>query len=110
MLVHFLCYFVFVDFEFLLTSLLTTFTHTTVRWKNDEAKIAYDAAIAASSSSKFIHEQGLACELAGFHYTRIEKYDTAREFFNQAKTCYNEWGSQMKVKHVTDQIVLLKDK
>lgn len=81
-----------------------------LRWKNDEAKIAYDAAIAASRSSKFIHEQGLACELAGFHYTRIEKYDTAREFFNQAKTCYNEWGSQMKVKHVTDQIVLLKDK
>merc|ERR1712194_220599 len=38
---------------------------------NESASSFYAAAILASRSSSFVHEQGLACELAGFHYKKI---------------------------------------
>mmetsp|Transcript_14825 Transcript_14825/g.35681 ORF Transcript_14825/g.35681 Transcript_14825/m.35681 type:complete len:1443 (+) Transcript_14825:88-4416(+) len=75
--------------------------------KTEKAKHAYNAAIESSRASKFIHEQGLACELAGLHYKGIAKYDTARDFFNQARDCYEEWGSQIKVDYIADQIDML---
>jgi len=35
--------------------------------KNELALASYDASIASARNSRFIHEQGLACEKAGFH-------------------------------------------
>jgi len=64
---------------------------------NEEANSSYAAAIASARSSKFVHEQGLACEYAGFHYKKIGDHVSAWDFFNQAKQCYAEWGSQTKV-------------
>ncbi len=68
---------------------------------NREADTAYAAAINSARSSGFIHEQGLACELAGYHYNRICDFSTARSFFDQAKQCYTEWGCQLKVENIT---------
>jgi hypothetical protein len=65
--------------------------------KIDEAEASYGAAITAARASKFIHEEGLACECAAFHCKRNGKLDHAVNFFHQAKLCYNEWGSSMKV-------------
>ena len=65
--------------------------------KIDEAEAAYGAAITSARASKFIHEEGLACECAAFHCKRNGKLDHAVNFFHQAKLCYNEWGSSMKV-------------
>lgn len=59
--------------------------------------------------SGFIHEQGLACELAGHHYKKVSEFSRAWGFFNQAKRCYTEWGSQMKVDSVTQQLDSLSD-
>jgi len=75
--------------------------------RNEEAKSSYAAAILASRSSKFIHEQGLACELAGFHYKKIGDSRRAWGFFNQAKLCYAEWGSEMKVESIAQQLSML---
>lgn len=76
-------------------------------WKTDEAEVAYNASIASARSSKFIHEQGLACELLGFHYKRSKKYDMARELFDRAKACYTEWGSQVKISYIISQMEAL---
>ena len=76
----------------------------------DKAKVTYNAAIAAARSSKFIHEQGLSCEFAGLHYKRIKKHVMARAYFHQAKGCYKEWGSQIKVDFIADQMEMLRDK
>ena len=65
--------------------------------KNKKAKASYAAAITSARSSGFIHEQGLACELAGLHYKKISDHGSALTFLNDAKRCYAEWGSQMKV-------------
>ncbi len=72
--------------------------------KVDEAEAAYGAAITAARASNFIHEQGLACEYAAFHCKRNNKLDHAVNFFHQAKLCYVEWGSSMKVDYCIKQI------
>ncbi|KAL7543491.1 hypothetical protein ACHAXR_012775 [Thalassiosira sp. AJA248-18] len=66
-----------------------------------QANEAYDAAILAAKEPGFIHEEGLACELAGVHYTKCQENKIAWEYFNQAKSCYEKWGSQLKVDSVS---------
>ena len=70
--------------------------------KNEAAKAAYEAAISLSRSNKFIHEQGLSAELAAIHFQRIGDNEQAIRYFNEAKECYEKWGSQMKVEFITD--------
>jgi hypothetical protein len=77
--------------------------------RNSEAQASYAAAINSSRSSGFIHEQGLACELAGYHYKKVFHLRSAWIFFNQAKQCYKEWGSQMKVDSISQQLRSLSD-
>ena len=72
--------------------------------KNDEAKHSYAAAISSSRSSRFIHEEGLAYELAGLHSKKIGDTRAASEFLQRAKECYQKWGSQMKVESINQQI------
>jgi len=72
--------------------------------KNHQAKSAYSAAITSSSCSRYIHEQGLACELAGLHYKKIGELETAIELLQKAKDCYKQWGSQLKVESITQQM------
>jgi len=72
--------------------------------RNEQARISYAAAIASARSSRFTHEQGLACELAGSHYTKIGDTETALTCLQQAKECYQLWGSQMKVESINKQI------
>ncbi len=68
---------------------------------NEEAASSYAAAI---SSSRFTNERSLACELAGLHYVKIGQKEVALEFFAKAKECYTQWGSEMKVESITQQI------
>ena len=76
---------------------------------NSEAQASYAAAINSARSSGFVHEQGLACELAGHHYKKVFDLRRAWSFFDQAKQCYTQWGSQLKVKSVTQQLDSLSD-
>lgn len=78
--------------------------------KADEAKTKYSAAVAAFRAARYVHEQGLTCERAGFHYIRINKPETALDFFHQAKECYIQWGSDVKVDFITQQISRLAPK
>ena len=77
--------------------------------RNSEAQSSYAAAINSARSSGFIHEQGLACELAGYHFKKVFDLRSAWIFFDQAKQCYIEWGSQMKVDSVSQQLTSLSD-
>lgn len=68
--------------------------------RHSQAVKLYDAAIASAKSSKFIHEQGLACEKAGFYYKKIRDIRNALDYFQQARACYEEWGSKVKVEAI----------
>jgi hypothetical protein len=56
----------------------------------------FDAAINASISSKFIHEEALACELAGMHCRSNNQTANALNLLQNAERCYTEWGSKVK--------------
>jgi hypothetical protein len=64
----------------------------------------YDASIAAAKKSGFIHEQGLACEKAGFYCKGARDVHWALVYFNQARECYEEWGSNMKVDFIQKEL------
>ncbi len=68
------------------------------------AVASYDAAIASAKNSKFIHEQGLACEKAGFYYKKIGDARNAFVYFQQARQCYEEWGSRLKVEVIQREL------
>jgi hypothetical protein len=76
---------------------------------NQEALLSYAAAIRSACSSRFIHEQGLACELAGYHCKKNGDFSGARNYFDQAKKCYADWGSQMKVDSITQALESVQD-
>ncbi|KAK1733892.1 putative AAA ATPase [Skeletonema marinoi] len=65
--------------------------------RHNEAVALYNAAIASAKKSKFIHEQGLACERAGLYYKKMGCTRDALVHFQQAHACYKEWGSSVKV-------------
>lgn len=72
--------------------------------------VAYCTAIKAAHESKFVHEEGLACELAGMHYERVKNIERALCLFKRARECYNNWGSQMKVQMMQEKIQYLSHK
>jgi len=71
--------------------------YLSLTFKRDQAEREYDCAISSARSSKFVHEEGMACELAGMHYKHHGDNFKAMNLFCQAQKCYELWGSQMKV-------------
>jgi len=59
----------------------------------DAAKTYYEKAIAAAKSHKFVHEEALACELAGYFHLEQGETKKATELFLLALEKYNEWGA-----------------
>lgn len=64
----------------------------------------YDASIASAKKSGFIHEQGLACEKAGLYLKRNGSLRKAMGYFEQARECYEQWGSSMKVNFIQGEL------
>ena len=69
-----------------------------------QAIASYDASVTSARKSGFIHEQGLACEKAGFYHKRNGAVCKAAEYFKQARECYEEWGSSMKVDFIQGEL------
>ena len=65
---------------------------------------AYDTAIASARKAGFVHEQGLACERAGFYAKRLKDNDRSLTYFNQALECYKKWGSSVKVGFIEKEL------
>ena len=71
------------------------------------ALYAYDTAIASARKSKFIHEEGLACEKAGFYCKKMEDDEKAFTYFNRARECYEKWGSTVRVEYIQKELCKL---
>ena len=54
----------------------------------DKAMTSYNASIESARKNNYIHEQGLACEMAGFYCKRMRYTDKSLEYFNMARRCY----------------------
>lgn len=73
-------------------------------FNHHEAIASYDASIASAKKSGFIHEQGLACEKAAFYHKRKGSVCIAMGYFEQARQCYEEWGSSVKVNSIQGEL------
>jgi hypothetical protein len=67
----------------------------------------YDLAIQSAQESRFVHEEGLACELAALHHKAIGNKDKAKQLFSQAESCYKAWGSPLKTLEMTKNLAEL---
>ncbi len=72
--------------------------------RHNKAVTLYNASIASAKRSKFIHEQGLACERAGLYYKKMGSVQNAMTFFQQAHACYKEWGSTVRAEVVQREL------
>ena len=71
---------------------------------HDNTLAWYDSAIAYAKQSRFIHEEGLACEKAGLYCKKVQDYGRALSYFNQALVRYSEWGSGVKVAFIQNEL------
>jgi hypothetical protein len=82
--------------------------HAAAEWNSFEdtrqVLATYNASIASAKHSRFIHEQGLACEKAGFYCKKAGDVKNALIYFNQARQCYSEWGSSVKVDFIQNEL------
>ena len=78
--------------------------HSVYMNEKNNAIPMYNASIASAKKSGFIHEQALACERAGFHCVREKKIEKALEYFEQARECYEKWGSGIKEESMKKEI------
>ena len=64
----------------------------------EKAAASYKASIQSAKKHKFINEQALACELAGYFYKDQGDDTTAMDMFKQAHVAYMQWGAVGKAK------------
>jgi len=84
--------------------LLEAEQHSVYMNEKNNAIPMYNASIASAKKSGFIHEQALACERAGFHCVREKNKEKALEYFEQARECYEAWGSRTKVAFIQKEL------
>ncbi len=73
--------------------------------RTDEALRKFQQSIDIASQEQLIHEQGLAFEGAGYALQHCGRFNEARDYFQQASTCYSSWGAQLKVDQLRDLIL-----
>ncbi|KAL7519085.1 hypothetical protein ACHAWX_003883 [Stephanocyclus meneghinianus] len=89
--------------------LLLKAAHLSITDQNFNPENEFGAAILASQASKFVHEEGLACELAALHHLKHDNKALALTLFRQAKSCYKMWGSQVKKNHIASLIEAIQE-
>ena len=62
----------------------------------DKAAESYKASVAAAKKHKFVHEEALGCELAGYFFKEQGDETKAQEMFKQAQIAYAKWGANAK--------------
>jgi PAS domain S-box-containing protein len=74
-----------------------------------DAERLYEAAIKSARKNEFVHNEGLANELAArFHATR--GFETiARAYLREARSCYQRWGAEGKVRQLETLHPYLRD-
>ncbi len=57
------------------------------------AKSKFQASIDSARKHRFVHEEGLACELLGMLYEESGNKEEAIQQFKNARACYQKWGA-----------------
>jgi predicted ATPase/class 3 adenylate cyclase len=68
--------------------------------KQDQARMEYDRAIAGATANRYIHEEGLAYEVAGRFYLNQQSEGLAEFHLKAAYNAYREWGAEAKLRNL----------
>ena len=68
--------------------------------RQDEARMEYDRAIAGATANRYIHEEGLAYEIAGRFYLHERSEGLAEFHLKAAYNAYREWGAKAKLRNL----------
>jgi len=68
-------------------------------FSSDDAELAksmYEKAVATAKKHRFINDEALACELAGYFFLGTQEKELSLQYFLQAHEKYHEWGAVAK--------------
>lgn len=71
--------------------------------RNASAEKKYDQAIKAFNENGFIHEEGLANELAAKFYLERKRDKIAKVYMEDAYYCYERWGAEEKTRQLREK-------
>jgi PAS domain S-box-containing protein len=74
-----------------------------VSGKAQAARDYYDQAISLAAENKYLHEQAIACELAGRHCLSRGKSKDAADYLGEARYLYERWGASAKVRKLAER-------
>ncbi len=60
----------------------------------------YDKAVETAYENEYVHEAGMANELAAKFYIHQDKQKLASLYLIDARKCYHKWGATAKIKHL----------
>ena len=60
------------------------------------AKSMYEKAVSTAKKHRFINDEALACELAGYFFLERQEKELSLQYFLQAHEKYHEWGAVAK--------------
>merc|ERR1712194_553103 len=64
----------------------------------ENATELYQQSLASAQAHRFLHEEAIANELAGYCQSKRQKTDLSIQFMERAIDCYKRWGAVKKVK------------
>ena len=66
--------------------------------ETDKAATCYEASVISARNHKLIHEEAMACELAGYFYEEQGEEAKSEAYLLQAHRAYIQWGANKKAK------------
>ena len=70
----------------------------------DQAASCYDKAVRSANEHRFIHEEAMACELAGDFYYERNSHQKSYVFFMHSIECYTKWGASAVARRVESSL------
>ncbi len=74
-----------------------------VQGRTQDARDLFDQAIDAAQQSKYLNDEGLACERAGAFYVALNRMRVARHYLEEAYYAYQQWGAKALVQKLETQ-------
>lgn len=71
----------------------------------EQAKNYYEKAIDSAATKKFVKDEALACELAGYFYLEMDEKVTALDYLVKAHERYEMWGATGKATKLHEEMM-----
>ena len=71
----------------------------------EQAKTCYEKAVDSAATKKFVKDEALACELAGYFYLEIDEKVTALDYLVKAHERYEMWGATGKATKLHEEMM-----